>query len=149
MGIFRSAAESFLTKAEGKRIVQAIQSAEQQTSGEIRVHLEPHTTKEPLERAGEVFGELEMHETDQRNGVLIYLATEDHRFAIFADEGINQVVPAGFWDDIATQMAQQFKQKAFVVGLMEGIAKIGEQLTVFFPYESDDKNELPDDISYG
>lgn len=149
MGIFRSEAESFFTRAQGKQIVKAIKAAEKQTSGEIRVHLEAHTRKEIVERAGEVFAELDMHETTQRNGVLIYLATEDHRFVIFADQGIHQVVPEGFWEGIASHMTEAFKRNAFVEGLTEGITQIGAQLQAFFPFEQTDQNELPDDISYG
>ncbi|RMG69790.1 MAG: TPM domain-containing protein [Bacteroidetes bacterium] len=146
----KPAARTFFTEEEGQAIIEAIQQAESRSSGEVRIHLEDHV-KGPsvFQRAGQIFQKLKMHETAQRNGVLIYFAVVDHQFAIFADEGINKVVPEGFWDDIVAQMRAHFQKEAFLEGLIEGIKAIGEQLQAYFPREEDDKNELPDDISYG
>ena len=93
-----SKTEDFLSKAEEQEIVHAIVEAEKNTSGEIRVHIEEHTEKSPLERAQEVFFELHMHETQDRNGVLFYVGVADKKFAIVGDEGIDKVVEADFWD---------------------------------------------------
>ena len=90
----------FLSKEEEQQVVQSIQSAEHQTSGEIRVHIESVCKGNVLDRAAWLFKSLKMHETAQRNGVLIYLSTSDRKFAIIGDAGINAVVPAGFWDDV-------------------------------------------------
>ena len=90
-----------------------------------------------------------MYNTEQRNGVLIFLAVEDHKFAILADEGINTVVPDNFWNDIAALMSNKFKEKDFVAGLSEGITLIGEKLKEFFPHQTDDINELSNEISFG
>lgn len=146
----KSAARTFFTEAEGQAITAAIRHAELHSSGEVRVHLEDRV-KGPsiMARAAQVFRQLKMHETAQRNGVLIYFAVTDHQFAILADEGINQAVPPGFWDDIVAHMRGRFKEQAFLAGLTEGIRRIGEQLQAYFPREDDDINELPDDISYG
>lgn len=146
----KSAARTFFTEAEGEAIIAAIQHAEQHSSGEVRIHLEDRVKGASImARAAKLFRKLKMHETAQRNGVLIYFAVVDHQFAIIADEGINQVVPAGFWDDIVANMRGKFKEQAFLVGLTEGIRAIGEQLQAYFPRQDDDINELPDDISYG
>ncbi len=139
----------FFNKTQEARIVETIQMAERNTSGEIKVHVESRAKQEVFQRALAVFEELNMHQTQQRNGVLIYLATKDHQFAIVADEGINEVVPEHFWDQIKDQMHQQFKKKHFTEGLSEGIRMIGEQLQAHFPYQSDDQNEISDDISTG
>lgn len=152
MGWFSNPARDFLDKEADRRIVAAIQAAEKRTSGEIRVHLDKRLKgKDPFDRAGHIFGKLGMHRTEARNGVLIYLALKDHKFALFADEGINQVVPEGYWDETAQKMSDQFKAGKFEEGLVVGIQQIGEQLATFFPYagEQADINELPDDISYG
>lgn len=138
---------TFFTEAEEKKIVEAIQDAELQTSGEIRVHIEEHNEKEAYDRAVEVFDALEMQKTAERNGVLFYLATEDHRFAILGDKGINERVPTNFWEDIKNDMQNQFKKGAFVAGLVFGINAAGKALAEFFPYQSDDTNELSNDIS--
>ncbi len=143
-------AEEFFSKSEEEQIVAAIKAAEKNTSGEIRVHIEASSKeKDPLERAVQVFQELEMHQTEARNGVLFYLAYEDHAFSIFGDQGINQKVPVGFWDSTRDQMQTAFKKLAFAEGLIAGITEAGEVLKAYFPYQSDDQNELDDSISKG
>lgn len=151
MALFSNPARTFFSREEGRQIVDAIQAAEQNTSGEIRLHLENKVRKGQtvIQQAGKAFDRLGMYDTEQRNGVLIFMAVEDHKFAIIADEGINKVVPENFWNDIAALMSAKFKEKAFVTGLSEGIQLIGEKLQEFFPYQTDDINELPDDISFG
>lgn len=137
-----------LTEEEKKSIVAAIQEAELNTSGEIRVHLENHCREEVLDRAAEVFATLNMHKTRQRNGVLFYLAMKDHQFAILGDMGINQKVPDHFWEDIRDFMVEKFKEGKYAEGLAEGIKMAGKELKEHFPYQSEDRNELPDDISF-
>lgn len=137
-----------LTEDEKKSIVAAIQEAERNTSGEIRVHLENHCKKDVLDRAAEVFATLKMHETELRNGVLFYLAMKDHRLAILGDRGINQKVPEHFWEDIRDLMVSRFKEGKYSEGLAEGIILAGKQLKSHFPYQQNDRNELSDDISF-
>lgn len=144
------ASETFFTKDQETQIVQAIQAAEKNTSGEIRVHIEPSTNgKDALARAIEVFQELEMHQTQARNGVLLYLAFEDHSFSIFGDKGINEVVGADFWNSTRDLMQSAFKQGQFAKGLVDGITEAGNALKTYFPYQKDDQNELDDQISKG
>lgn len=138
------------TKEEESAIVAAIVAAEKHTSGEIRVHIEASRKgKETIDRAVEVFQELEMHQTQARNGVLFYLAYEDHAFSIFGDQGINEKVPPGFWDSTRDLMQEAFRRSAFADGLIAGIGEAGRALKDYFPYESNDKNELDDSISKG
>ena len=144
-----SKSEDFLTKEEESAIVEAIRVAEKETSGEIRVHIEKTTCKVPFDRALEVFHELKMHETQLKNGVLIYLAATDKKFVICGDQGINEVVPVDFWDSTKDIMATQFKTGNFKQGLIDGIVKAGEQLRRHFPYEEGDTNELSNEISKG
>lgn len=139
----------FLSKEEERQVVQAIQSAEHQTGGEIRVHIESVCKGNVLDRAAWLFKSLKMHETALRNGVLIYLSTSDRKFAIIGDAGINAVVPAGFWDDVKDLMISNFSKGNLAQGFVLGIGKVGEKLKEFFPYQKDDTNELPDEISYG
>ncbi|MDX2286755.1 MAG: TPM domain-containing protein [Bacteroidia bacterium] len=142
-------ARSFFSEAEDRAIVAAIRAAEAETSGEIRVHLEDRAPGgDAYRRAWQLFGQLGMHQTAARNGVLIYFAIEDHKFAIFADQGIHQVVPPGYWDEIARQMQARFREKEFAEGLAGGIVRIGGYLKQYFPRQSRDLNELSDDISY-
>lgn len=130
-------------------ITSAIQSAENETSGEIRVHLEKSCLGNVLDRAAQVFENLAMHKTKLRNGVLIYLAYEDRKFAILGDAGINSAVPENFWDEIKIKMQSRFRAGHFVEGLCEGVEMAGKQLKSNFPRQGDDVNELPDKISFG
>ena len=144
-----SKVEDFLSKIEEQEIVAAIQSAEKNTSGEIRIHLEKTTSIAHFDRAVEVFNGLEMHKTTHRNGVLIYVAVDDKQFVICGDSGINQKVPTDFWETTKAIIQDQFKNGNFMQGLVEGIKSTGQQLKVHFPYQSNDSNELSDTISIG
>lgn len=141
-------ARNLFNATQRQTIVSAIQEAENQTSGEIRVHIENTVKEDPLDRAVALFYQLEMSKTELRNGVLIYLAVEDRQLAIIGDKGINEVVEEGFWDHIKDEMVRHFKEGQFTEGLASGIQMAGEALKAHFPNQQDDKNELSDDISF-
>lgn len=143
------AARDFLTGEDRAAIKAAIADAENATSGEIRLHLESRCKGEVLDRAARVFEVLKMHETERRNGVLFYLATEDRQFAILGDGGINAVVPNDFWDEVRDTVIEGLAKGNSVEGLAAGIRLAGEQLAAHFPIAADDVNELSDDISFG
>lgn len=142
-------AEDKFSEIEKEKIVQAIRLAEQNTSGEIQVHIENHCKGNVLDRAAEVFAILKMHKTALRNGVLFYVALKDHKFAILGDAGINSKTQSSFWDEIKAHMFEQFKDGKIADGIAEGIHMAGNQLKQYFPLSKDDANELPDDISFG
>lgn len=148
--IVMSATPSLFGKEEQQLIVSAIQKAENRTSGEIKVHIEEHCPDaDVMERAKTVFGELGLHTTQDKNGVLLYLAYVDRKFAVLGDKGIYEKVPADFWESTKEKLRAHFKKNEFTEGLCEGIEEAGHQLKKFFPYQSDDINELPDDVSFG
>ncbi|MFC6996431.1 TPM domain-containing protein [Rufibacter roseus] len=140
-----------ITETDEAQIVAAIQEAEGNTSGEIRVHIEDTCEGEVLDRAAQVFAYLHMHQTKLRNGVLFYVAMKSHKFAVLGDAGINAVVPKDFWQEINKVVIAEFKQGNYADGLSKGIKMAGEQLKSYFPYAGDHKdiNELSDDISFG
>lgn len=140
---------NFFKQEEKDTVVKAIREAELNTSGEIRVHIERRCKEDVLDRAAYLFERLGIHKTEKRNGVLFYLAIDDHKFAILGDAGINAVTPDDFWDNIKEKMLAEFQEKRFSGGLELGILLAGEQLKEHFPYKHDDVNELPDDISFG
>ncbi len=152
-----SKVEDFLTSEEEAAIIEAIRIAEKNTSGEIRVHLEPASVSianpqkkiDAFDRAAEVFDLLHMHNTKQSNGVLIYVAVEDRTLVILGDKGINDIVGQDFWESTKDIIIGHFKDGDMKQGLVDGILKAGEQLKKHFPYRKDDKNELPNDISIG
>jgi len=139
--------EDFLTSDEEKQIVEAIRKAEKDTSGEIRVHLEKNNTLSGEKRALEVFKELGMHHTAKKNGVLFYVDVDNKVFSILGDEGINKIVPSDFWESTKDLVIQHFKKGKFAQGLIKGIHEVGYKLKKYFPYQSDDINELSDEIS--
>ena len=142
-----SKVEDFLTQQEEGEIIEAIRKAEQNTSGEIRVHLETHTQLDAFERAAEVFELLHMNNTKNSNGVLIYIAVNDRTLVILGDSGINKVVAPDFWESTKDAIIAQFKKDQMKQGLVDGILKAGQQLKKYFPYKKGDRNELPNEIS--
>ena len=142
-------AKHFFSDEEKKRIVEAIQAAEAETSGEIRVHISSESYRSGvLNCAALWFEKLKMHKTELRNGVLFFLSIKNRQFAIIGDAGINIFVPEDFWNDIKDQMTIRFENGLFVEGLDEGIRKAGTLLKKYFPRQIDDVNELPDDLSF-
>ena len=139
--------EDFLTPTQEEEIIDAIRFAEKETSGEIRVHIEKYTEKDPLERAKEVFHFLKMDETEKRNGILFYLAVDDKKFSIVGDKGIHNAVPDIFWNSVRDIVLDKFKQGNYTEGLKLGIIEAGNKLKQFFPYHKNDNNELDDSIS--
>lgn len=144
-----SKTEDFLTSKQEAKVVEAIRIAEENTSGEIRVHIEEKSEKPPIERATEVFNMLKMYETEARNGVLFYVNVSGNQFAIIGDQGINKVVPTDFWESTKEVVLKNFAQKKNKKGLVKGVKKAGKQLKKYFPYQADDTNELSNEISKG
>ena len=144
-----SNAITILDREEDQRVVEAIRQAERNTSGEIKVHIENRCKGDVEQRSLFIFDKLKLNETQLRNGVLIYLAIKDHKFAILGDKGINDVVEEGFWNDVKDLMLSHFKEGRFAEGLEQGIQRCGEKLKAYFPYQLDDINEVSDEISYG
>jgi len=144
-----NSAVDFFTKEQKEAIKQAVQQAEKETSGEIRVHVENTCEGDVLDRAATVFDKLGMVQTELRNGVLFYVALKSHKFAILGDLGINSKVPQNFWESTKEIIIEHFKKGLFAEGLIEGITMAGKELKQWFPYQTDDVNELPDDISFG
>ncbi len=133
---------------EQQRIRTAIEDAEKHTSGQIRICIEKTCNENVLDRAAKYFHQLDMHKTRLRNGVLIYVATVDRKFAIIGDRGINKVVPKDFWDDTKEDMLQHFKLGNLVEGIVTGLEIAGEHLQKYFPHQTGDSNELSDDIAF-
>lgn len=151
MSFFLRKKNRFFTPDQSRLITDAIRAAEQRTSGEVRVFVENRCSyMDALDRAAEIFFNLKMDKTRDRNGVLIYLAVKDRQLAVFGDEGIHQKVGTDFWKQEVQKMISSFNNENYTDGLIQVIGDIGEALQSHFPYEkSTDKNELPDDIVFG
>lgn len=141
---------ALLSAEEQERVVQAINLAENLTSGEIRIVVENSVGGgDVLDKAAYYFNELEMYNTVSRHGVLIYLAIADHQFAIIGDSGINNKVEADFWECTKNGMLSFFKRGDYAGGLVAGITQAGKKLEQHFPRQEDDINELPNEIHFG
>ena len=149
--LFKTNTDKLLNTSDKQMLVQAIQSAEKTTSGEIRVHVESRTKKgDALTRATEIFFKQKMNATKERNGVLVYVAVEDRKLAIYADQGIYDKVGVEFWYSQVQEMTSHFKEENYVKGMSVVIAEIGKALTNHFPYDRvTDTNELSDEIMIG
>jgi len=151
--LFRSLfkTKDFFSPGENQLIVEAIQNAERQTSGEVRVYVESRCRfVDPLDRAAELFFGLKMDQTAERNGVLVYVAIKDHQLAILGDTGIHQKVGDEFWQKEVDKMISEFNGDNYAAGITKVVNDIGIALHLHFPYQgTKDKNELPDDIVFG
>lgn len=143
------AIESFFSADEEQEIVNAIRIAENNTSGEIRVHLEKKVKTDVYQHAKKIFATLKMHKTQNRNAVLFLVAIENRSFAIYGDKGIHAHVGDAFWQNIKKILETHFQKKEFKKGLVQAILESGEQLKEYFPYQKNDVNELLDEISKG
>ncbi len=141
----------FFSAAERDAIIAAIRTAEQRTSGEVRVFVESRCKYvNPIDRAQEIFLELGMNKTAERNGTLVYVAVKDRQTAVFGDEGIHQKVGQKYWEEEVNKMLVYFKEAHVGDGIAQVVSDIGEALHLHFPYDKEtDKNELPDDIVFG
>jgi uncharacterized membrane protein len=136
-----------LSELDKKSVVNAIQSAEVITSGEIRVHIDKKGEKDPFKEAKRVFERLGMTKTKERNGVLIYLCFERKQIAILGDQGINEKVPEGYWDELYHSMATAFRNGNYCLGICESVQRVGEKLSMHFPVNQDNPNELSNEIT--
>ena len=143
--------KDFFTEEEKLQIVEAVRNAERRTSGEVRVFVENRCSyMDAIDRAKEIFVELKMNETADRNAVLVYIALKDHQLAVFGDEGIHSKLGNEYWNAEVKKMLGSFNKENYAEGIKEVVTDIGEALTQLFPYNNDtDKNELPDDIVFG
>ena len=138
--------KEFLAALDQPRVVEAIKQAENATSGEIRVHVQPKAGDDIRKVAERTFERLGMTKTELRNGVLLFIASAQQRFVILGDKGIDEKVPGGFWDDIAAKLTIRFKAAEFTDGIVDAIRSAGEHLARYFPHQANDVDELPDEI---
>ena len=143
--------KDFFTAEEQQLIIEAIRNAERRTSGEVRVFVESKCSyMDAIDRAAELFFQLEMQKTDDRNAVLLYVAMKDRQLAVFGDEGIHKRVGNEYWNNEVQKMISNFNRENYAAGISEVVKDIGEALTKNFPFNNaTDKNELPDDIVFG
>lgn len=144
-----SSVKTFFSKDQIKQIEDCIKSAEENTSGEIRVHIEDYCKQDPSDRAKRIFEKLRMTKTELHNGVLFYLAVRDRKFAVVGDVGIHKNVPENFWNMVRDRVLEKFREEKYIDGLMYGITIAGTELKKYFSVSSADKNELSNEVTFG
>lgn len=144
-----SFAETIIDQAKRDRIRQEIKIAEKSTTGEIRVFLEDKCSVEILDRTAFLFDQLNMQNTKQRNGILIYLSLKDHKFSVIGDTGINAAVSSNYWEEIKDKMTPFFISDQIEEGILYAIREVSKVLSKYFPYHESDVNELSDKIVFG
>lgn len=140
--------DKYFSQVDEEHIIAAIREAENMTSGEIRVHISQKADTDALEVTRDIFKELRMYNTQDRNGVLIHISLASKTFAIYGDEGIHRIAGNDFWEETRDLMRQHFVEGQLVDGICEGVKHVGELLKIHFPWNETDINELSDDITY-
>jgi uncharacterized membrane protein len=142
--------KEFISKLDHDRIVEAIRAGESKTSGQIRIYIQRGEVKgDPLESARKKFAELRMHETAERNGVLIYVAPRARKLAVLGDQGIHEKCGDVLWQSVVSKMTDHFKNERFTDAIVGAIQELGAVLSEHFPHQPGGKNELPDEIIEG
>lgn len=139
---------SFLTDRQLVSLVDAIQDAENMTSGEIRVHIDATTSDHNAEVAYKVFQSLNMQMTEERNAVLFHVNFEQKYLTIIGDEGIHEKVKQYFWDHMHDEITAKFSQGQFFQGLYDAILETGRELKKYFPIKGNNPNELSNEITF-
>jgi uncharacterized membrane protein len=137
----------FLDQVQADAIAEAIRRAEAQTSGEIRVFVSQKKPEDAMAEARRQFARLKMHQTRERNGVLIFVAPLVQQFAIVGDEGIHAKCGDCFWDGLAQEMSSRFQEGQYTKALAHCVEQAGELLSRHFPRRPDDVNELPNAVA--
>lgn len=139
---------NFLTNTQMASLVEAIQTAEDHSTGEIRIHIDSNTDDDNAEMAFDVFKSLCMDKTAERNAVLFHVNFEKKYLTIIGDEGIHKKVNQHFWDHMHDNVTSEFAKGKYYEGLKSAILETGIELKKYFPISGENPNELPNEISF-
>lgn len=141
-----SKSEQFLQSEEQDMVQQAIARAETMSSAEVKLIILRHCWIKLHQKAAQLFRKYRLHETQQRNAVLILLVTTNREFLIYGDQGIHEKVGQSFWDETRDLMTRHFQQGHMALGLQQGIESIGRKLATYFPRSQHDQDEIDNAI---
>ena len=139
---------NYLTDQEMASLVEAIQTAENHSSGEIRIHIDSNTEGNNAETAFKVFERLCKGRTAAKNAVLFHVNFEQHYLTIIGDEGIHEKVHQNFWDQMHDRITQEFSKKNYHNGLKNAVLETGKELKKYFPISGENPNELSNEITF-
>ena len=129
-------------------LVEAIKTAEDHSTGEIRIHIDSTTEGNNAEIAFEVFKKLCKDQTAERNAVLFHVNFEQHYLTIIGDAGIHAKVHQNFWDQLHDKITQEFVKGNYFEGLKNAVLETGLELKKHFPITGKNPNELPNEITF-
>jgi uncharacterized membrane protein len=141
-------ASEFLSRLENDEIVKEIGIAESKMCGEIRVFVSRKEVTDAVEYAQKEFHHLGMEKTQERNGVLIFVAPRVRKFAVIGDKAIHEKCGDKFWKEVAHEMSLYFGRGEFTEGIIHGVRRAGKLMADHFPHHEGGKNEQPDDIAH-
>ncbi|MSO22995.1 MAG: hypothetical protein EXQ58_07030 [Acidobacteria bacterium] len=134
---------------DSARIKEAIQKAERQTSGEIRVSVSRLFWGNVEKAAEKAFVRLGMTRTRERNGVFFFVVPSRRKFVVLGDQGIHAKVGQEFWLQVADRVSERFRERDFTGGLVKGIEEVGKQLAAHYPYDKpSDVDELTNEVDF-
>ncbi|MGC4130105.1 MAG: TPM domain-containing protein [Bergeyella sp.] len=139
----------FLTDTEMASLVEAIQTAEDCSTGEIRIHIDSNTETDNAKMAFEVFQTLCKGKTAERNAVLFHINFEQKYLTIIGDEGIHEKVHQDFWNQLHDHITSEFAKGNYYTALKNAVLETGKELKKFFPViNGNNPNELPNEITF-
>jgi uncharacterized membrane protein len=137
------------TDAQKESIAHAIADAETMTSAEIRIYVERKSdAPTALDRARQMFYELGMEKTTNRNAVLLYIALETKLFALYGDQQAHHELPNSFWWQAALELQNDLSKMPVADSLCASIRRVGKALSVPYP-DDNGPNELPNELILG
>ena len=139
---------NFLTDQQMASLVEAIKTAEDDSTGEIRIHIDSNTEGNNAEIAFEVFKRLCKDQTVEKNAVLFHVNFEQQYLTIIGDEGIHEKVHQTFWERMHDQITSEFSKGNFHDGLKNAVLETGLELKKYFPITGENPNELPNEITF-
>lgn len=139
-----------------ERLKQRVAASERRHSGEVRIYVEAGLPFSYIwrgatarERAVAMFGKLRVWDTEQNNGVLVYLLLAEHAIEIVADRGVARHVGPGGWQPVVQHMGEAFRAGRFEDGLTQALEEVSAILVQHFPAQGENANELPDEPVLG
>ncbi len=143
----------YFTKQDLKEIAQKIAISEKQHRAEIRVALQAGLEiidimrgVEARQKAIEAFSQLGIWDTEENNGVLIYLLLAERRLEIIADRGIHSILGQRYWEKIHKEMLSLFRSKQYKEGVLYALEHINTKMMELFPKQGEDPDELPNEV---
>ena len=134
----------FLNNVDHERIHQAIQSAEQGTSGDIVLFISHRKVDNPLAAANDEFKKLNLENAMDRNSLLIFLAPRTQKFAVIGGTALHDKLGHAWWNELAALLTRHFKEGRYTEGLLNALEQAGQALKAHFPDDAPDRTSQRD-----